>query len=71
MLSFQNKSHNLQNLVNTKISKYTFIDRNFAQFVCKLLKIELVKLIKSKSLQVFDERRVQLITKIIYLMFTI
>ena len=70
-LSFQDKSHNLQNLMNTKISKYAFIDRNFVQFVCKMFEIIFVKLMKFKSLRAFDERRARSITKVIYLTFTI
>jgi len=72
VLSSNEISYSLKSLMNIKASDYSFIDEVTAQIVCDQLQIELLTLIKAKSIQEFNNHYVKkLITHVIYLNLTI
>jgi hypothetical protein len=54
-------------MINIDVIEYAFIDESIAQSLCETLKIESVQLIKKKLVRVYDERKNQVITHVIYL----
>ena len=58
-------------LANTCTTRYGFIDEEFAEIICQVLKIKLQRLIKLKQIQRFDGRPVKSITHAIDLSLTI
>ncbi len=58
-------------LADTCATRYGFINEEFAETVCQVLKIEAQRLIKPKQIQGFDGRAVKPITHAIYLTLTI
>jgi len=72
VLSSNEISYSLKSLMNIEASDYSFIDEVTAQIVCDQLQIELLTLIKAKSIQEFNNHYVKkLITHVIYLNLTI
>ena len=70
-LSFNDNRHKLEVLIDIDAIDYAFIDREIAQFVCNMLNIKFVSLLKSKSLIEFDDRHVSSIIHVIYFKLTI
>jgi len=72
VLSSNEISYSLKSLMNIEAADYSFIDEVTAQIVCDQLQIELLTLIKAKSIQEFNNHYVKkLITHVIYLNLTI
>ena len=72
VLSSNEISYSLKSLMNIEAADYSFIDEVTAQIVCNQLQIELLTLIKAKSIQEFNNHYVKkLITHVIYLNLTI
>jgi hypothetical protein len=53
-------------MIDIDVIEYAFIDESFAQSLCEILKIESVQLIKKRLIRVYDERKDQVITHVIY-----
>ncbi len=53
-------------MINVNVIKYAFIDESIAQTFCEILKIEFVQLIKKRLIRIYDERKDQIITHVIY-----
>ncbi len=53
-------------MINIDVTKYAFVDESIAQSLCEALKIELVQLTKKRLIRVYDERKDQIITHVIY-----
>jgi hypothetical protein len=53
-------------MINIDVTEYAFIDESVAQSLCEVLKIESVELIKKRLIRVYDERKNQIITHVIY-----
>ncbi len=53
-------------MINIDVIEYAFIDESIAQSFCETLKIESVQLIKKRLIRVYDERKNQVITHVIY-----
>ncbi len=53
-------------MINIDVTEYAFIDETVAQSLCETLKIEFVQLIKKRLIKVYDERKDQIITHVIY-----
>jgi hypothetical protein len=58
-------------MIDIDVTEYAFVDESVAQSLCATLKIELVQLIKKKLVRVYDERKDQIITHVIYSKMTI
>jgi len=72
VLSSNEISYSLKSLMNIEAADYSFINEVTAQIVCDQLQIELLTLIKAKSIQEFNNHYVKkLITHVIYLNLTI
>ncbi len=72
ILSSNEISYSLKSLIDIEAADYSFIDEVIAQIVCDQLQIELLTLIKVKSIQEFDDHYVKkLITHVIYLNLTV
>ena len=70
-LFFENNQHKLKILIDIDVIEYVFIDRKITQFVCNMLSMKFVSLLKSKFLIEFDDRHVSSITHVIYFKLTI
>ncbi len=55
VLSSNEISYSLKSLIDIKAADYSFIDEVIAQIVCDQLQIELLTLIKAKSIREFDD----------------
>ncbi len=53
-------------MIDIDVIEYAFIDESVAQSLCETLKIESVQLIKKRLVRVYDERKDQVITHVIY-----
>jgi hypothetical protein len=53
-------------MINIDVIEYAFIDELIAQSICDILKIESVQLIRKRLVRVYDERKDQIITHVIY-----
>jgi hypothetical protein len=53
-------------MIDIDVIEYAFIDESIAQSLCEILKIESVQLIKKRLVRVYDERKDQVITHVIY-----
>jgi hypothetical protein len=53
-------------MINIDATEYAFVDESVAQALCEVLKIESVQLIKKRLIRVYDERKNQIITHVIY-----
>jgi hypothetical protein len=53
-------------MININVTKYAFVDESIAQSLCEVLKIEFVQLIKKRLIRIYDERKDQIITYVIY-----
>jgi hypothetical protein len=53
-------------MINIDVIEYAFVDESVAQSLCDTLKIESVQLIKKRLVRVYDERKDQVITHVIY-----
>ena len=72
VLSSNEISYSLKSLVDIKAADYLFIDEVTAQIVYDQLQIELLTLIKAKSIREFDNHYAKkLITHIIYSNLTV
>ena len=72
VLSSNEISYSLKSLIDTEAADYSFIDELIAQIVCNQLQIELLTLIKAKSIREFDDHYAKkLITHVIYLNLTV
>jgi predicted N-acetyltransferase YhbS len=58
-------------MINIDVTEYAFVDESVAQSLCEILKIEFIQLIKKKLVRVYDERKNQVITHVIYSKMTI
>jgi predicted N-acetyltransferase YhbS len=58
-------------MINIDVTEYVFVDESVAQSFCETLKIESVQLIKKRLVRVYDERKNQIITHVIYSKMTI
>ena len=70
-LSFNDNKHKLKILINIDAIDYAFIDKKIAQFMCNILNMKFVFLLKSKFLIEFDDRHVFFIIHAIYFKLTI
>ncbi len=70
---FNNKiSYSLKSLINIEAADYSFINEVITQIVYDQLQIELLTLIKAKSIQEFDDHYAKkLITHVIYSNLTV
>ncbi len=72
VLSSNEISYSLKSLIDIEAADYSFIDEVIAQIVCDQLQIELLTLIKAKSIREFDDHYAKkLITHVIYLNLTV
>ncbi len=72
VLSSNEISYSLKSLIDIEAADYSFIDEVIAQIVCDQLQIELLTLIKVKSIWEFDDYYAKkLITHVIYLNLTV
>jgi len=72
ILSSNEISYSLKSLIDIKAADYSFIDEVIMQIVYDQLQIELLTLIKVKSIREFDDHYVKkLITHVIYLNLTV
>ncbi len=72
VLSSNEISYSLKSLIDIKAADYSFIDEVIAQIVCDQLQIELLTLIKAKSIREFNGHYAKkLITHVIYLNLTV
>ncbi len=72
VLSSNEISYSLKSLIDIEAADYSFIDELIAQNVCDHLQIELLSLIKLKSIREFDDHYAKkLITHAIYLNLTV
>ncbi len=72
VLSSNEISYSLKSLINIEAADYSFIDEVIVQIVCDQLQIELLTLIKAKSIREFDDHYAKrLITHVIYLNLTV
>ncbi len=53
-------------MIDINVIEYAFVDESVAQSLCEALKIESVQLIKKRLVRVYDERKDQIITHVIY-----
>jgi hypothetical protein len=53
-------------MIDIDATEYAFVDESVAQALCEVLKIESVQLIKKRLIRVYDERKDQIITHVIY-----
>ncbi len=53
-------------MININVTEYAFVDESIAQSLCEVLKIESVQLIKRRLIRIYDERKDQIITHVIY-----
>jgi hypothetical protein len=53
-------------LINIDATEYAFVGESVAQSLCEALKIESVQLIKKRLIRVYDDRKDQIITHVIY-----
>jgi hypothetical protein len=53
-------------MINIDVIEYAFVDESIAQSLCEALKIESVQLIKKRLVKIYDERKDQIITHVIY-----
>jgi hypothetical protein len=53
-------------MIDIDVTEYAFVDESIAQSLCEALKIESVQLIKKRLIRVYDERKNQIITHVIY-----
>jgi alpha-N-acetylglucosamine transferase len=53
-------------MIDIDVTEYAFVDETVAQSLCETLKIESVQLIKKRLIRVYDERKDQIITHVIY-----
>ena len=68
VLSSNEISYSLKSLIDIEAADYSFIDEVIAQIICDQLQIELLTLIKAKSIQEFNDHYAKkLITHVIYL----
>jgi hypothetical protein len=58
-------------LIDIDVTEYAFIDESIAQSFCETLKIEFVQLIKKRLVRIYDEKKDQIITHVIYSKMTI
>jgi len=72
ILSSNEISYSLKSLIDIKAADYSFIDEVIAQIVCDQLQIELLTLIKAKSIREFyNHYAKRFITHVIYLNLTV
>ena len=71
ILFFDSNQHKLKTLIDIDTTRYAFIDRQIAQFVCDILHMKFVSLLKSRFFIEFDDRHVSLIIHVIYFKLTI
>ncbi len=72
VLSSNEISYSLKSLIDTEAADYSFIDELIAQIVCNQLQIELLTLIKAKSIREFDDHYAKkLIIHVIYSNLTV
>jgi molybdopterin/thiamine biosynthesis adenylyltransferase len=63
--------YKIKSMINNDCIEYFFIDINIAHEMCEALKINLLKLNKSREVKNYDERRNKNITHAIYSFMTI
>ncbi len=72
ILSSNEISYSLKSLIDIEAADYSFIDEVIAQIVCDQLQIKSLTLIKTKSIQEFNDHYAKkLITRVIYLNLTV
>ncbi len=72
ILSSNEINYSLKSLIDIKAADYSFINEVIAQIVCNQLQIELLTLIKAKSIQEFDDHYAKkFITHVIYSNLTV
>ena len=72
VLSSNEISYSLKSLINIKAADYSFINKVIMQIVCDQLQIKSLTLIKTKSIQEFDNHYAKkLIIHVIYLNLTV
>ena len=70
-LFFDDNQHKLKILINIDVIEYVFIDQKITQFVCNMLNMKFISLLKSKSFIEFDDRHIFSIIHVIYFKLTI
>jgi hypothetical protein len=53
-------------MIDIDVTEYAFIDESVAQWLCEILKIESVQLLKKRLIRAYDERKDQVIIHVIY-----
>jgi hypothetical protein len=53
-------------MIDIDVIEYAFIDESVAQSLCEALRIKSVQLIKKRLVRIYDERKDQIITHVIY-----
>jgi len=72
VLSSNEISYSLKSLIDIEAADYSFINEVITQIVCDQLQIELLTLIKAKSIREFNDHYAKkLITHVIYLNLTV
>jgi hypothetical protein len=57
---------NIKAMININAIDYYFINKVTAQKICKMIEISFVKLLKSKNVRAYNDKKNTLITHIIY-----
>ena len=71
VIILNDNKHKLEILINIDAIDYAFINKKIAQFVCIMLSMKFVSLLKSKSFIEFDDRYISSIIYVIYFKLTI
>ena len=66
ILFFNDIQHKLEILINIDVIEHVFINKKITQFVCNILNMKFVLLLKSKSFIKFDDRQISSIIYVIY-----
>jgi hypothetical protein len=57
---------NIKAMIDTDATDYCFIDKVTAQKICEMIEISLVRLLKSKNVRAYNDKKSTLITHVIY-----
>jgi hypothetical protein len=58
--------YNTRAMIDTDATDYCFVDKVTAQKICEIIEISLVKLLKSKNVRAYNDKKGTLITHVIY-----
>ncbi len=53
-------------MIDIDTTEYVFVDESIEQKICNVMSIEFIKLVKKREIRVYDDRKNQVITHVIY-----